>query len=61
MDEEPFTPTTGMVRDDYAYYGESSPAGTIERNPRPSSTGGWSAYAARPTGRATRMAGRNVQ
>ena len=32
MDEEPFTPTTGMVRDDYAYYGESSPAGTIEES-----------------------------
>lgn len=32
MGEEPFTPTTGMVRDDYAYYGESSPAGTIEES-----------------------------
>lgn len=32
MDEEPFTPTTSMIRDDYAYYGESSPAGTIEES-----------------------------
>lgn len=61
MGEEPFTPTTGMVRDDYAYYGESSPAGAIEESKAEFLTGGWSAYAARPTSRATRMAGRNVQ
>ena len=32
MGEEAFTPTTGMEGDDYAYYGESSPAGTIEES-----------------------------